>query len=154
MDKLWLEFPSAFWVNDYNTDWISYVSDTPGQWVETLNVYKYLKKPVLLMFNIGQAAKNFSVMTDTQVLTSAMNTIKKWYPNAPNYVNYKRSNWGSDPYSLGAYPFVKAGATTDDCKAYQESDSTNDKVMFAGDGTTCTMIGTVHGAYLTGVKAA
>ena len=83
-----------------------------------------------------------------------MNTIKKWYPNAPNYVNYKRSNWGSDPFSLGSYPFVKAGGTPDCCKAYQESDSTNDKIFFAGDGTTCQMIGTVHGAYLTGVKAA
>jgi hypothetical protein len=53
MDKLWLEFPTAFWTNDLNNDWISYVSDIPGQWVETLNVFKYIKKPVLLMFNIG-----------------------------------------------------------------------------------------------------
>ena len=64
MDKLWLEFPTAFWSNDLNTDWIGYISDTPGQWVETLNVYKYTKKPVLLMFNIGQAAKNFSSLAD------------------------------------------------------------------------------------------
>jgi hypothetical protein len=64
MDKLWLEFPTAFWSNDLNTDWIGYVSDVPGQWVETLNVYKYTKKPVLLMFNIGQSAKNFSTLTD------------------------------------------------------------------------------------------
>ena len=60
MDKLWLEFSTPFWTNDLNTDWIGYISDTPGQWVETLNVYKYIKKPVLLMFNIGQSAKNFS----------------------------------------------------------------------------------------------
>jgi monoamine oxidase len=30
MDKLWLEFPTAFWTNDLQSDWISYVSDTPG----------------------------------------------------------------------------------------------------------------------------
>jgi polyamine oxidase len=83
-----------------------------------------------------------------------MAAIKKWYPNAPNYVNYKRSNWAIDPYSMGSYPFVKAGATPDDCDSYKESDSTSGKVLFAGDGTTCEMIGTVHGAYITGVKAA
>lgn len=83
-----------------------------------------------------------------------MTAIKKWYPNAPAQINYKRSSWGSDPYALGSYPFVKAGATTDDCKAYQESESTGNKIYFAGDGTTCNMIGTVHGAYITGVKAA
>jgi monoamine oxidase len=59
MDKLWLEFPSAFWTNDLQSDWISYISDTPGQWIETLNVYKYTNKPVLLMFNVGQSARNF-----------------------------------------------------------------------------------------------
>jgi monoamine oxidase len=53
MDKLWLEFPSAFWTNDLTQDWIGYFSDSPGEWVETLNIYKYLKKPVLLMFNVG-----------------------------------------------------------------------------------------------------
>ncbi len=45
-----------------------------------------------------------------------MATIRKWYPSAPNYINYKRSNWGLDPYALGSYPFVKAGASPDDCK--------------------------------------
>jgi monoamine oxidase len=53
MDKLLLEFPTAFWNNDLTDDCTSYVTDTPGQWVETLNVYKYIKKPVLLIFNIG-----------------------------------------------------------------------------------------------------
>lgn len=33
MDKLWLEFPTAFWANDTNSDWINYISDIPGQWV-------------------------------------------------------------------------------------------------------------------------
>jgi monoamine oxidase len=41
MDKLWLEFPTAFWTDDLNSDWIAYINDNPGQWVETLNVYKY-----------------------------------------------------------------------------------------------------------------
>jgi monoamine oxidase len=66
-----------------------------------------------------------------------MATIKKWYPSAPNYVSYKRSNWGLDPYALGSYPFVKAGATPNDCKQYQEHASTGHKIMFAGDGVSC-----------------
>ena len=83
-----------------------------------------------------------------------MAAIKKWYPSAPDYISYKRSNWGTDPYAKGSYPFVKAGATPNDCGKYQEHASTDHKVFFAGDGTTCELIGTVHGAYLTGVEAA
>jgi hypothetical protein len=30
MDKLWLEFPYAFWENDLESDWIAYVSNIPG----------------------------------------------------------------------------------------------------------------------------
>ena len=83
-----------------------------------------------------------------------MAAIKKMYPTAPNYVSYKRSNWGIDPYSQGSYPFVKAGATPDDCATYQEHQISGNRLYFAGDGTTCELIGTVHGAYITGVAAA
>jgi hypothetical protein len=83
-----------------------------------------------------------------------MAAIKKWYPNAPNYIIYKRSNWGLDPYALGSYPFLKAGATPQDCVKYQEYASTGNKLFFGGDGVSCTFIGTTHGAFLTGVEAA
>ena len=64
LDKLWLEFPSAFWTNDLPNDWIEYYSDVPGEWSITLNVQKYFNKPVLLMFNGGKVARNFSSPTD------------------------------------------------------------------------------------------
>ena len=83
-----------------------------------------------------------------------MAVIKKWYPNAPDYVSYKRSNWAVDPYALGSYPFMKAGASPKDCENYQEPSTTNNKVFFAGDGTDCDLLGTAQGAYETGLKAA
>ena len=83
-----------------------------------------------------------------------MAVIRKWYPNAPNYVSYKRSNWALDPYTLGSYSFVKAGANGEECESYQEHESTNHKVFFAGEGVSCDFIATVHGAYLTGIEAA
>lgn len=64
MDKLWLLFPSAFWTDELETDWINYVSDKTGEWVQCLNVYKYLKVPVLLLFNVGDAAISFSTLPD------------------------------------------------------------------------------------------
>ena len=106
------------------------------------------------MFNIGNTAKQFEAMTDDQVVESAMKAIRCWQPNAPNPVNFKFSRWGSDPYSYGSYSFVKAGASPDNCDTYFESESTGGMVFFAGEATTPDMIGTVHGAYITGVRAA
>jgi len=44
-----------------------------------------------------------------------MTIIKKWYPNAPNQINYKRSSWANDPFSFGSYPHIKAGGSPKDC---------------------------------------
>jgi monoamine oxidase len=70
------------------------------------------------MFNVGNQARNFSQMTDAQLLANAMNVIRKWYPNAPNYTAYYRSNWGQDTFAMGSYPFIKAGSSPSDCEAY------------------------------------
>ena len=69
-------------------------------------------------------------------------------------MNFKFSRWGKDPYAYGSWSFIKAGATPDDCETYFESESTDNKVFFAGESCTAQMIGTVQGAYITGVKAA
>ena len=154
MDKLWLEFPEAFWKNDRDSDWICYASESPGLWVDALNVHKYTGVPLIAMFNVGEAAIQMSQLSDQEVLDSAMKAIRDWYPDAPQYVRYVRTNWGKDPFALGSYPFVKVGACGEDFESFTESKSTLGKVFFAGDGTVRGMIGCVHAAYISGVDAA
>lgn len=154
MDKLWLEFPEAFWKNDRDSDWICYASETPGLWVDSLNVHKYTGVPLIVMFNVADAARAMSGLTDQEVLDSAMKTIRNWYPDAPQYVRYVRTNWGKDPFALGSYPFVKVGTSAKDFDSFTEFRSTLGKVFFAGDATVRGMIGCVHAAYISGVDAA
>ena len=42
----------------------------------------------------------------------------------------------------------------DDCDTYAESESTGSMVFFAGEGTNADMIATVHGAFVSGIRAA
>ena len=83
-----------------------------------------------------------------------MAAIRRMYPNAPNPTRVRLSNWSKDEFALGSYPFVKAGGSPQDCVDYEEYQTTNQRVFFAGDGVSCQLIGTVHGAYITGLKAA
>jgi monoamine oxidase len=92
---------------------------------------------VLLLFNIGEPAKYFSGKSDDYVCNSAMEVIRTWYPEAPDFINFKRSNWCSDPYAQGAWSFIKAGSTPGDCQTYQESESTGNKVFFCRGGYQC-----------------
>jgi monoamine oxidase len=152
MDKLWLEFSEPFWINDLNSDWICYASENIGFWVNTLNYYKYTGKPILLMFISAQAALVASRMNDEEILESAMKAIRDWYPNAPDYIRYARSNWSQDQFSKGSFPFSKVGIQLNDFESYRESDSTRNKVYFAGDATMIGMVGCVHGAFISGIE--
>jgi monoamine oxidase len=149
MAKLWLEFEEVFWDDDEGFDWINYISNTPEFWVDTINHDEYLGVPIVLMFNIGDAAGHNSDLSHAELLTDAMTTIRRCYPDAPDYVRYSKSNRSKDCYAKGSYSFIKAGSTPDDCKAYRGFDSTGQKVSFSGEGTNCEMIGMVDGAYIS-----
>ena len=100
-----MQFPAAFWKDDLETDVINFFSES-GEWAQTYNIYKYMKVPVLLMQNSGEAAKKYAIMSDRDVMQSAMKVIRTIYPGAPDCVNFKRSNWGNDPNTFGAWAYI------------------------------------------------
>ena len=53
-----------------------------------------------------------------------------------------------------SYSFIGKTATEESCEAIAEGETTGNKVFFAGEHTNCFMIGTVHGAYVSGQTAA
>ncbi|CDW91771.1 amine oxidase [Stylonychia lemnae] len=150
MDKLYLEFEDVFW--DEEADWLDYISDGNVKWGITLNYYKYTKKPVLLMFNIGKDAREFAEMSDEDVIKQAMETLRTMYPKATDYVAYKRSNWSHDEFARQAYSFVKIGATKKD--PLNIASDIDKKIYFAGEHTNFNFLGSAHGAYISGTDAA
>jgi len=62
MDKLIIWFEEAFWPKE--VDWFNCVNECPGDWAQTLNIYKYLDKPILLMFNADPNSDKFMTMND------------------------------------------------------------------------------------------
>ncbi|CDW77393.1 amine oxidase [Stylonychia lemnae] len=150
MDKLFLEFDKVFW--DQDSVWFNYISDSDYKWIITANLFKYTDKPILMMFNIGRDAIAFSEQSDENVLASAMQTLRILYPNAPNYVNYKRTNWGHDKFTKMAFSYMQVGSNSQD--PINIAASIDKKVYFAGEHTTFDFLGTAHGAYISGMDAA
>jgi len=62
------------------------------------------------------------------------------------------TRWGRDPFSHGAYSFPAVGSTPDDRD--ELSASVRERVFFAGEATSREYFATVHGAYLSGLRAA
>jgi monoamine oxidase len=82
-----------------------------------------------------------------------MATLRRIYGSAiPEPVGYQISRWASDPFALGSYSYLPIGATPkmrDSLAA-----SVNRTLFFAGEATHRQYPATVHGAYLSGLRAA
>jgi monoamine oxidase len=61
------------------------------------------------------------------------------------------TTWGRHPYVLGAWAYPIPGAV--DARA-ELNDSVDDRLFLAGEATSRTAAGTVHGAYQSGIDAA
>ncbi|HEU5302488.1 MAG TPA: FAD-dependent oxidoreductase [Acidimicrobiia bacterium] len=74
----------------------------------------------------------------------------------PDPEGFLFTRWASDPHSRGSYSFIGVGATNDSRRALAEplGDERVDRVFFAGEATSPGHAATVHGAYLSGRRAA
>ena len=151
LNKCILRFPSVFWAQQY--DWLGYIPALNGQWAEWISLSRQLNQPILVGFNAADFGRQIESWTDAQIINSAMTTLRLIYGSKiPNPVGYQITRWGSDPFTLGSYSFLQVGSTPkmrDDLAA-----NINQTIFFAGEATNRLYPGTVHGAYLSGLKAA
>ncbi|MGQ0805350.1 MAG: FAD-dependent oxidoreductase [Actinomycetota bacterium] len=77
-------------------------------------------------------------------------------PATPNGVpdpdGWLITRWAADPFALGSYSFLPPGATPDDRATLAEP--VGRVLFFAGEATSVDYPATVHGAYLSGRRAA
>lgn len=150
LDKCYLRFPSAFWGD--RTEWIDYISETRGEWSEWLNFQVLVGKPVLMCFHSGSAARALGKRDQKTVVDAAMRTLRRMYgADIPSPTAVQRTAWAEDPFARGSYSFPKPGWTEANRKAL--STPVDDLLFFAGEATS-NYPGTVHGAYLSGERAA
>ncbi|MEE1784931.1 NAD(P)/FAD-dependent oxidoreductase [Streptomyces sp. SP17BM10] len=152
LDKCYLRFPKVFWPD---TDWLTYVPnlDRYGQWEQWINIDRAAGQPVLLGFNAADFGRTVEGWSDSQIVDSAMGTLRTMFgADIPQPVDFQITRWASDPYARGSYSFVKVGATP--ATRDQLAAGVDGRVHFAGEATHRQDPATVHGAYLSGIRAA
>lgn len=151
LNKLYLRFANTFWETD--SDWLGYVSAEKGQWCEWLNIYKYTGEPILLGFNAGQYGREIESLTDAQIVAAAMDTLRTIYgESVPEPLDSLITRWGEDPFADGSYSSIAPGGSGEDYDILAEP--LNDVLFFAGEATHRDHPSTVHGALLSGWRAA
>lgn len=153
LNKCYLRFPKAFW--DTQADWLNYVPSHAdnGHWAEWVSLARSTGQPVLLGFNAASFGREIEAWTDQEVVSSAMATLRRIFGSSvPEPTAWQVSRWATDPYARGAYSFNKLGSTPG---MREDLAASVDRVLFfAGEATEARYFQSVHGAYLSGQRAA
>jgi monoamine oxidase len=151
LNKVYLHFPEVFW--DSDAEWIGYLGEHTGEWAAALNLYAYTQQPVLLLFNAAEYGLAIEAMSDEQIVEKAMEMLRVLYgENIPDPDGVLITRWGQDPFALGSYSSIYLGAAPEDREALAES--VENVLFFAGEATSIEYAATVHGALLSGRRAA
>lgn len=151
LNKCYLRFEKAFWPAD--VDWLEYVAPQHGEWTEWLSLQRSTGQPVLLGFNAASQGRALELLSDQQIVESALATLGRMFGRAvPPPVDYQISRWATDPWAGGSYSFTPVGATPE-LRDVLAAPLAN-RLFFAGEATNRYYYGTAHGAYLSGLRAA
>ena len=150
LNKTYLLFEEVFW--DRNVERLQYVSADGGQWAETISLYPYIGQPILAMLNSATYGTQLESLTDREVVARAVAALTNMYGEVPPPKDARITRWRSDPWSHGSYSHVPAGSSFAEHAALGEP--VGDKLFFAGEATHDDYPATVHGAFLSGVRAA
>jgi len=124
-----------------------------GKYNYFLNLKKITNKNALMTFTFGDYSVISEQMTDEQVIKEIMTHLKSIYgDNIPNPTSILRTKWNSNPYTFGSYSFATNNTRSCDFETFEKP--IDNKVYFADEHTSVEYRGTVHGAYLSGIREA
>ena len=147
-EKLYLLFDKVFW--DKDKEWIGMLPQKQEEAFNIFNYYKYTKKPILIVFTSGKLARD---MENEHLTQWVMQHLRQIYgADIPNPIKNKKTHWGSDPFTLGSYSYLPINVDKSVIAAMAKP--VDGRLYFAGEATSDTDPSTVHGAYLSGIRAA
>lgn len=178
LEKIWLSFdnkatttpPPPFWPTDADA-FYHFGAETPYRvWFVPARVYKDIAyRHVLCCFVSGDAARALAHKTTDQVATEALAALAQIIDvpggsntnedaastRTPSILKHVHvTKWSTDPWSgHGSYSHVAVGSTPADMRVFERA-FYQDRLWFAGEATNAQYPGTVHGAYLSGERAA
>lgn len=151
VNKFLCLWDNAFW--DTDLQYIGFTPETKGKFNYFLNVKKFANINALMTFAFGNFSKQTEDRSDAEIIAEIMKHLKVIYGNnIPEPTHMLRTKWVSNEYSFGSYSFVTNGSRSSDFEVF--GIPIKNKLFFAGEHTSRAYRGTVHGAYLSGIRAA
>jgi len=137
--------------NRFSLDQADYFSNR-GRFFQWFNCTKTSGLPTLVALMAGDAAFYTEKTPNEELIEEATKVLRSVYgPEVPNPIEAVVTRWGHDPYSRGSYSYTGPNFEPDD---YEVMAKPVGNLFFAGEHTCGTHPATVHGAYISGLRAA
>lgn len=149
LNKLVLTFSDPFWPQAYQH--FANLSEEIGVLGEIANLQNLYGHPGLLLFLAGRPAWQREAWQDSQLRQEAWRLIRSLFSKATPALAFRATRWGADPFSRGSYSYLPPGASP---RLRSELAQPQPPLFFAGEATHESMSATVHGAFLSGRRAA
>lgn len=147
LHKTFLLFDRVFWPREKRI----VVVHQGRLWNEFLNMAPETGAPLLVGLHGGSGEGEIARLSREEIAASALEVLRRAFPDAPAPVRVVTSDWGNDPFSRGSYSFLPVGASFD---MFRRLAAPHGRILFAGEHTHTVYHATVLGAYLSGVRAA
>lgn len=151
LDKVALVLPRSIFPDD--ADFLGRMGDEPTRFPLFVNLERVCDRPALIGFVAGKLARTLEAKSDDEFIAIAMRTLREMLgTRVPDPTAATVVRWSSDPFACGAYSFVPVGGRESDRDILAAP--IHDRLIFCGEATMRNHAGTVHGAYLSGLRAA
>lgn len=164
LNKIILVYDHAFWDPDadifgclrsplsrHSLKQSEYASQR-GRCFQWFNVSNTSGIPVLLALMAGDAGFDTEHSKNDELVIEATEVLRRVFgTKVPQPIHSIITRWGSDRFARGSYSSAGPNMRVDD---YQTMAQPVGNLFFAGEHTTDTHPATVHGAYLSGLRAA
>jgi len=150
MNKVVLLFRHRFWKD--STAVIGYVAAEKGKYPFILNLWRETKHNILVCFLTCDFARKAEKLSDKQTVAGVLQVLRGMYGTkaVPEPTATLVTRWGQDPFCFGSWSFMAVGSSPHDCDVLAEP--IGSCLYFAGEATSVVDLGTVHGAYRTGLQ--
>tara|TARA_B100000482_G_scaffold191452_1_gene176650 strand:- start:461 stop:1840 length:1380 start_codon:yes stop_codon:yes gene_type:complete len=152
LNKVVITFKHAFWPADAHI--LGILNNDVEERLEFFPVLPGSKSSVLVALAFGAFAKQLESMSKQEVITKIVSQLIEIEPSisSDDVVDIYVTAWSSDPLSRGAYTHIPPNSSMADPESLGRQ--IDNKLFFAGEATNPLYLGTMHGAYLSGIRAA
>ena len=165
LNKVILVYDAPFWKVDQDMfgllrepevheslDQEDYIANR-GRFYFFWNCIKTTGRPVLISLMAGDAAHQAETASDTELVAEVTHELAKIFQQTkvPEPLETIVTRWGKDRFARGSYSYVGNMSKPGDYEAMAAPTGT---LHFAGEATCATHPATVHGAYISGLRAA